>query len=198
VGMIEPEPDGRSFGGFTSDINGNCAGTCLASGSFQFAGTAQEARDALQSAGAWNYGFWDALNSTAFGHHPETDQYRFAAGPSLHVSVPWDFLLGEVRPWCQTPPQQSPRREAGTLTRRFDIPTLNKRTSHERTEINVSSNTPRDHRRPYGRVRHEPGVARLASPTPTSGGTAVEEARRPDCPSACFARAVRLGRIRNS
>jgi len=82
----------KGFGGFTFDINGNCGGTCLSSGSFQFTGTPQEARDALLSAGAWNYGFWDMLNSTPLGHHPETDQFRFGSGPSLHVSVPWDFL----------------------------------------------------------------------------------------------------------
>ena len=82
----------KGLGGFSFNVNGNCGGTCLSSGSFQFNGTPDQSRDALTAAGAWDYGFWDALNSTELGHHPETDQFRFGSGPSLHVSVPWDFL----------------------------------------------------------------------------------------------------------
>lgn len=83
---------GKGFGGFSFNVNGNCGGTCLSSGSFQFNGTPDQARAALLAGGAWNYGFWDLLDSTPLGFHAETDQYRFGTGPSLHVSVPWDFL----------------------------------------------------------------------------------------------------------
>jgi len=83
----------KGLGGFSFNVNGNCGGTCLSAGSVQFSGTPDQARAALNAAGAWNYGFWDTLNSTDFGHHPFTDQFRFGGpGPSLHVSVPWDYL----------------------------------------------------------------------------------------------------------
>jgi RHS repeat-associated protein len=81
----------KGLGGFTFNFNGNCGGTCLSSGSFQFAGTPDQARAALKAAGAWDYGGWDALDSTIFGHHPDTDQFRFGSGPSPHFSVPQDY-----------------------------------------------------------------------------------------------------------
>jgi hypothetical protein len=84
--------------GFTFDINGNCGGTCLSSGAFKFAGTPEQAEAALKAAGAFNYGFWDALNSTQFGHHPFTDQFRFGSGPSPHFSVPWPVIPGLSEP----------------------------------------------------------------------------------------------------
>ncbi|MGA9186736.1 MAG: RHS repeat-associated core domain-containing protein [Candidatus Acidiferrales bacterium] len=79
----------QGLGGFSFNVNGNCGGTCLSSGSLQFNGTPDQARAALNGAGAWNYGFWDAINY----HHPFSDQFRFDSGPSLHVSVPSDYLL---------------------------------------------------------------------------------------------------------
>jgi hypothetical protein len=80
--------------GFSFNIKGNCRGDCLNSGTFKFSGTPAQARAALKAAGSWNYGFWDALNSTAFGHHPYSDQFRFGSGPSAHLSVPWDIIPG--------------------------------------------------------------------------------------------------------
>jgi RHS repeat-associated protein len=83
----------EGLGGFAFNVNGNCGGTCFASGAFSFSGTNQEAEAALRGAGSWDYGTWDVLNSTEYGHHPYTDQFRFGSGPSLHVSVPWDFIV---------------------------------------------------------------------------------------------------------
>jgi len=86
----------KGFGGFTFTLNGNCGNTCLASGSFQFAGTPEQARAALKAAGGWDYGVWDFFDSShlpIFGHHPDTDQFRFGSGPSPHFSVPYDFLV---------------------------------------------------------------------------------------------------------
>jgi hypothetical protein len=86
---------GKGFGGFTFNFNGNCGGTCLSSGSFQFAGTPDQARAALKAAGAWDYGIFDFIDSSHLplvGHHPDTDQFRLGSGPSPHFSVPYDFL----------------------------------------------------------------------------------------------------------
>jgi len=80
----------KGFGGFTFNFNGNCGGTCRSSGSFQFAGSLDQARAALKAAGAWDYGIVDAGDSAALGHHPGTEQFRFGAGPSSHFSVPYD------------------------------------------------------------------------------------------------------------
>jgi RHS repeat-associated protein len=85
----------QGLGGFTFTFNDNCANTCRASGSFTFAGTPEQARDALKKAGAFDYGFWDILDSSQVGYHAYTDQFRFASGPSLHVSVPWNVLPGQ-------------------------------------------------------------------------------------------------------
>jgi hypothetical protein len=85
----------KGLGGFTFNFNGNCGGTCLSSGSFQFAGTPAQARAALRAAGAWDYGIFDAIDSSnlpSFGHHPNSDQFRFGSGPSPHFSVPYDLL----------------------------------------------------------------------------------------------------------
>ncbi len=54
----------KGFGGFTFTLNGNCGNTCLASGSFQFAGTPDQARAALRAAGAWDYGVFDAIDGS--------------------------------------------------------------------------------------------------------------------------------------
>jgi RHS repeat-associated protein len=85
----------KGFGGFTFNFNGNCGGTCLSSGSFQFAGTPQQARAALKAAGAWDYGVFDQIdgsNLPFFGHHPDSTQFRFGSGPSPHFSLPDLFL----------------------------------------------------------------------------------------------------------
>jgi hypothetical protein len=93
-----PGDASKGLGGFKFTFNGNCGGTCLSSGSFQFAGTPEQARAALKAAGAWDYGGWDALDSTVFGHHPDTDQFRFGIGPSPHFSVPYD-VTNDSWPW---------------------------------------------------------------------------------------------------
>jgi hypothetical protein len=105
---IQLQGDGsKGFGGFSFNINGNCGGTCLTSGSFAFNGTPDQARAALKAAGSWDYGIWDSVNSTQFGHHPYTDQFRFGSGPSAHVSVPWDIIPNGsgmvVNPWSTVP-----------------------------------------------------------------------------------------------
>jgi RHS repeat-associated protein len=82
----------QGLGGFSFTFKGNCENTCRASGSFTFAGTPEEARDALKKAGAFDYGFWDILDSSQVGYHPYSDQFRFGSGPSLHVSVPWNII----------------------------------------------------------------------------------------------------------
>ena len=80
----------KGFGGFTFDINGNCGGTCLSSGSFQFAGTPDEARAALMAAGAWSYVTDSTLDQL---EHPNTEQFRFGSGPSPHFSLPYQQIL---------------------------------------------------------------------------------------------------------
>lgn len=85
----------KGFGGFSFTVNGNCSGTCLNSGEVKFTGTPDQASSALYAAGAWNYGFWDGLNY----HHLFSDQYRFGSGPSLHISLPWQYapIGGDAR-----------------------------------------------------------------------------------------------------
>jgi RHS repeat-associated protein len=79
--------------GFSFNINNNCDGSCLASGTFQFNGSGDEARKRLTAQGAWSYTFMDKyVNSSDFGFHPETDQFRFGSGPSPHLSVPWNYV----------------------------------------------------------------------------------------------------------
>ena len=75
----------KGFGGFTFNINGNCGGTCLSSGSFQFNGTPDQAREALNAAGAWSY-VTDSTLDQMF--HPNSEQFRFGSGPSPHFSLP--------------------------------------------------------------------------------------------------------------
>jgi RHS repeat-associated protein len=82
-----------ALAGFTFDVNGNCSGTCLASGAFHFNGSGDEARALLTSRGAWSYWLLDRLDSTEFGFHNETDQFRFGSGPSPHLSVPWNDVM---------------------------------------------------------------------------------------------------------
>lgn len=86
---------GKGLGGFSFNINGNCGGTCLGSGSFGFTGTTDQAAAALKKAGAWDYGVADWIDGSympIFGHHPNTEQFRFGSGPSSHFSLPYDFL----------------------------------------------------------------------------------------------------------
>jgi RHS repeat-associated protein len=80
--------------GFTFDINDNGGGT--ASGMWHFSGTNEQAETALKAAGGWNKGLADALDSTEYGHHPFSDQFRFGCGPSSHLSVPWPVIPSDV------------------------------------------------------------------------------------------------------
>jgi hypothetical protein len=82
-----------ALAGLTFDVNGNCGGTCFASGAFHFNGSGDQARTLLGTRGAWSYGPMDWLDSTDFGFHPETDQFRFGTGPSSHLSVPWNEVM---------------------------------------------------------------------------------------------------------
>ena len=81
--------------GFTFDINRNCDGTCLASGTFSYNGTPDQTRDLLDSRGA----FRSIVDQTLPGvgksvdemeYHPNTTQHRFGDTPSPHFSVPRD------------------------------------------------------------------------------------------------------------
>jgi RHS repeat-associated protein len=80
---------------FSFFVNGNCSGTCLASGTFDFNSTPDQTRNYLDAHGAFRsivdrtiplYGA--SLDEEAF--HQGTTQHRFGEGPSLHVSVPRD------------------------------------------------------------------------------------------------------------
>jgi RHS repeat-associated protein len=82
-----------ALAGFSFDVNGNCGGSCLASGAFHFNGSGDQARALLSTRGAWSYWAMDTLDSTDFGFHPETDQFRFGSGPSSHLSVPWNDVM---------------------------------------------------------------------------------------------------------
>src|SRR5439155_5546155 len=83
-----------ALAGFSFDVNGNRGGSCLASGALHFNGSGDQARALLASRGAWSYWLIDRLiNSSDFGFHPETDQFRFASGPSPHLSVPWNEVM---------------------------------------------------------------------------------------------------------
>jgi len=82
-----------ALAGFSFDVNGNCGGSCLASGAFHFSGSGDQARALLATRGAWSYWAMDTLDSTDFGFHPETDQFRFGSGPSSHLSVPWNDVM---------------------------------------------------------------------------------------------------------
>jgi RHS repeat-associated protein len=84
-----------AFQDFEFKINGNCSGTCLDSGTFQFNGTPDQTRDLLDDRGA----FRSIVDRTIpilgksideMRYHPDTTQARFGDGPSPHFSVPRD------------------------------------------------------------------------------------------------------------
>jgi len=77
--------------GFTFDINGNCSGTCLSSGSWSFNGSLNQARALLDQRGSFTIPFEDAVAGFGLGHHPFSTQHRLG-GPldSPHLSVPYD------------------------------------------------------------------------------------------------------------
>gem|GEM_PF-1552434 len=82
-----------SFGGFSFNINGNCNGTCLASGSFSFQGPRDFTGQVLELRGSFRSvvdrripGWGKSLDEWEF--HPGTEQYRFGTGPSPHFSLP--------------------------------------------------------------------------------------------------------------
>jgi RHS repeat-associated protein len=86
---------GSGLENFSFFVNGNCSGTCLASGTFDFNSTPDQTRNYLDAHGAFRsivdrtiplYGA--SLDEEFF--HQGTTQHRFGEGPSLHVSVPRD------------------------------------------------------------------------------------------------------------
>jgi RHS repeat-associated protein len=86
---------GSGLENFSFFVNGNCSGTCLASGTFDFNATPDQTRNYLDAHGAFRsivdrtiplYGA--SLDEEFF--HQGTTQHRFGEGPSLHVSVPRD------------------------------------------------------------------------------------------------------------
>ena len=81
------------FVGFSFNINGNCSGTCLASGSFSFNAPRDFTGNVLQLRGSFRSivdrripGWGKSLDEWEF--HPGTEQYRFGTGPSPHFSLP--------------------------------------------------------------------------------------------------------------
>jgi len=86
---------GSGLENFSFFVNGNCSGTCLASGTFDFNSTPDQTRNYLDAHGAFRsivdrtiplYGA--SLDEEFF--HQGTTQHRFGEGPSLRVSVPRD------------------------------------------------------------------------------------------------------------
>jgi RHS repeat-associated protein len=80
---------------FSFNINGNCSGTCLASGTFQYNGTPDQTRELLDARGAFRsivdrtIPIWGQSLDEHF-EHPNTTQHRFDDAPSPHFSVPRD------------------------------------------------------------------------------------------------------------
>jgi RHS repeat-associated protein len=79
--------------GFGFNINGNCNGTCLASGSFSFNGPRDFTGSVLELRGSFRSivdrripGLGKSPDEMQF--HPGTEQYRFGTGPSPHFSLP--------------------------------------------------------------------------------------------------------------
>ena len=84
---------GGQFVGFSFNINGNCNGTCLASGSFSFNAPRDFTGNVLELRGSFRSivdrripGWGKSLDEWEF--HPGTEQYRFGTGPSPHFSLP--------------------------------------------------------------------------------------------------------------
>lgn len=84
---------GGQFVGFSFNINGNCSGTCLASGSFSFNAPRDFTGNVLELRGSFRSivdrripGWGKSLDENEF--HPGTEQYRFGTGPSPHFSLP--------------------------------------------------------------------------------------------------------------
>jgi len=83
---------------FSFNINGNCSGTCLSSGSWSYNGSPNAARSLLGERGAFTIPFEDAVAGFGGGAHPFSTQHRFGgAGCSFwgcpnspHLSVPYD------------------------------------------------------------------------------------------------------------
>lgn len=82
-----------ALGGFSFHIDGNCGGTCLASGSFSFPGPRDFTGQVLELRGSFRSiadrripGWGKSLDEWEF--HPGTEQYRFGKGPSPHFSLP--------------------------------------------------------------------------------------------------------------
>ena len=82
-----------SLRGFSFNINGNCGGACLGSGTFSFEGPRDTTSNELFRRGAFRSVVdrripgWDK-SLDEYYYHPNTEQYRFGDGPSPHFSLP--------------------------------------------------------------------------------------------------------------
>jgi RHS repeat-associated protein len=81
------------FVGFSFNINGDCNGTCLASGRFSFKAPRDFTGKVLELRGSFRSivdrripGWGKSLDE--WEYHPGTEQYRFGKGPSPHFSLP--------------------------------------------------------------------------------------------------------------
>ena len=78
-----------SFRGFSFNINGNCGGTCLASGSFSYPAMRDATGKVLEQRGSFRSivdrripGWGKSIDEYEF--HNGTEQYRFGSGPSRY------------------------------------------------------------------------------------------------------------------
>ena len=82
-----------TFNGFSFRINGNCGGTCLASGLFSYPSMHDATEQVLWDRGAYRsivdrrIPGW-GQSPDEYEYHPGTEQFRFGNGPSPHFSVP--------------------------------------------------------------------------------------------------------------
>jgi len=87
-----------ALNGFSFTINGNCNGTCLSSGIWNYPGSWDEARSILAMRGAFTFPGEDLRAAFGHGDHPYSTQLRFGAPTcpifscenSPHFSVPLD------------------------------------------------------------------------------------------------------------
>jgi RHS repeat-associated protein len=79
--------------GFNFDINGNCSGTCLASGSWRYNGSLSSAAATLADRGSFNIPFENLKAGLGFGEHPYSSQYRFGGD----LCGPWFFCARILR-----------------------------------------------------------------------------------------------------
>jgi hypothetical protein len=79
--------------GFGFHLDGNCGGTCLASGTFKYGAARDATGKVLEERGSFRSivdrripGWGKSIDE--YEHHPDSEQYRFGTGPSPHFSLP--------------------------------------------------------------------------------------------------------------